>query len=293
MADEFRRGPLAAVLTPARCLRLALGVCLLALAAILIYHLGAVGRGPAIGNDRPPGPDVWPRRGATAEHQQPQRPPLAGRAIEVRVQAELNRPAYVYLVWIDSRGQALPVYPWTKGRWSDRPARQFPVERLHCRTRRTSVLEHATGHTGMETLVLLAGETPLPEDIDLPRLFAGLSAQPVEDPQALLVFDGGKAVRAEGSGNPSAEKRPPRGPNLAQPAKNQTILLCGLRPSWPTPQSVLHGESRPELRLREQEPIETMRHGMRFGLWALGAVALRRDRGVGRRRAGPPRRPSR
>ena len=67
--------------------------------------------------------------------------------------------------------------------------------------------------------MLPARETPLPEGIDLKRLFAGLPAQSVEDPQVLLISDWGKAIRAEGSSNPPAENKPPRAPNLAQPAK--------------------------------------------------------------------------
>ena len=127
------------------------------------------------------------------------------------MQVELSRPAYVYLVWIGSRGQALPVYPWTEGRWSDRPARQLPVERLSLPDEADAYWNMQSDQAGMETLVLLARETPLPEDIDLPRLFAGLSTQPVEDPQALLVFDGGKAVRAEGERQSARRKETAHG----------------------------------------------------------------------------------
>ena len=124
------------------------------------------------------------------------------------MQAELNRPAYVYLVWLDSQGEARPVYPWTKGRWSDRPARQLPVARLSLPDEADKFWTMQCDHAGMETLVLLARETPLPDGVDLRQLFAGLPTQPVEDPKALVIFDGGKAVRAEGGRNRPRETRP-------------------------------------------------------------------------------------
>ena len=126
------------------------------------------------------------------------------------MQAELSGPEYVYLVWIGSRGQVLPVYPWTDGHWSDRPARQIPVERLSLPDEADTYWNMQSDQAGMVDPDARPAKTPLSEDIDLRRLFAGLSAQPVEDPQALLIFDWGKAVRAEGAGNPPAEKRPPR-----------------------------------------------------------------------------------
>ena len=57
--------------------RVSLGVCLLALAAAWIYRMGAVGGFPAVGRDRRAGFHAGRRRGATVEHQEPQRPPLA------------------------------------------------------------------------------------------------------------------------------------------------------------------------------------------------------------------------
>jgi hypothetical protein len=39
----------------------------------------------------------------------------------------LNRPAYLYVLWIDTDGKALPVYPGRPGHWEDRPAQERPV----------------------------------------------------------------------------------------------------------------------------------------------------------------------
>src|SRR5262249_36584151 len=79
-----------------------------------------------------------------------------------QITARLNRPAYVYLIWIDSTGAAQPVYPWQPGDWTRCPAEE-PVAHL--------LLPHPDasygtwplhGPAGVDTLVLLARDTPLP-----------------------------------------------------------------------------------------------------------------------------------
>ena len=108
----------------------------------------------------------------------------------IRVKAELNRPAYIYLIWIDSQGRASPVYPWKPGDWAGLPAKQSPTARL-------SLPEAADegwpiqGPGGMETLLLLAREEPLPQDVDLAGLLAGLPRQPMLDENLLAWFDNG------------------------------------------------------------------------------------------------------
>jgi serine/threonine protein kinase len=112
---------------------------------------------------------------------------------QIRVEARLNRPAYLYLVWIDSEGRAFPVYPWQPGQWSRRLPKQAPASRL-------SLPETADqgwpmkGPAGMETLMLLARESPLPADVDLAGLLAGLPKVPLQDPRALVCFADGQMV---------------------------------------------------------------------------------------------------
>jgi predicted Ser/Thr protein kinase len=225
-ADRVSARPLRALLTPARCLAFALAVCLAAMAALWIYRLGAFAAPPPLSGTL----DVLvltPGNGAgrlLSIIKNPDARPLRP-GDQVRVQAALNRPAYVYLVWIDSRGEALPVYPWTKGRWSDRPARQLPVERLSLPDEAGKYWNMQPGHTGMETLVLLARETPLPEGIDLAPLFAGLPTQPVEDPKALVIFDGGRAFAAESGGKQATGVGRSRGPNLSEPAEAEYAIV--------------------------------------------------------------------
>jgi hypothetical protein len=119
---------------------------------------------------------------------------------EVRVLVDLNRGAYLYVLWIDTRGRALPVYPWVGGDW-DRRARERPVARLRLPEKDGGWGWWTVdpGPAGLETLVLLARETPLPAGVDLKAELAGLGAQPPADREGLAVawFENGEVVRDE------------------------------------------------------------------------------------------------
>src|SRR6185369_2474881 len=41
---------------------------------------------------------------------------------EFKIVAEVDRPAYLYLFWVDENGAGVPVYPWQPGKWGTRPA---------------------------------------------------------------------------------------------------------------------------------------------------------------------------
>jgi hypothetical protein len=114
---------------------------------------------------------------------------------EFAVEAELNRPAYLYVLWIDTDGQVQPVYPWKPGHWEERPAVEQPVARL----RRPEALDEfypiEAGTPGMHTLVLLARETPLPPDVDLPAELGDLGRQTAQDIRAAVWFENGEVVR--------------------------------------------------------------------------------------------------
>jgi Domain of unknown function (DUF4384) len=150
---------------------------------------------------------------------------------QIRVEARLNRPAYAYLVWIDSQGVAWPVYPWTPGDWTSRPPREMPVERLAL----PEVADDGWpmhGPRGMETLLLLARDKPLPADVRLDVLLAGLPKQLCQDPQALAWFDNGRRPYAS-LGELRAVRI--RAINGRGPAAHLGAGCCGLgpRPSWP------------------------------------------------------------
>jgi hypothetical protein len=113
------------------------------------------------------------------------------------VEAELNRPAYLYVLWIDTDGQVQPVYPWRPGHWEGRPAGEHPAARL----RRPEALDEffpiEAGTPGMHTLVLLARETPLPPDVDLRAELGDLGRQTAQDVRAAVWFENGEVVRHE------------------------------------------------------------------------------------------------
>ena len=135
---------------------------------------------------------------------------------QIRVEARLNRPAYAYLVWIDSQGVAWPVYPWPPGDWTSRPARETPRDRV-------ALPEAADegwpmhGPGGMETLVLLARDEPLPAEVRLETLLAGLPKQLCQNPQALVWFENGRPVTV-------AEDRL-RGPDFFDPLQIDDPVL--------------------------------------------------------------------
>jgi hypothetical protein len=80
-----------------------------------------------------------------------------------RIEARLNRAAYVYLLWIGSDGKVGPVNPWTRGKWELRPAHEQKVDRLELPEKADSEWEIPSGSPGNEALLLLVREgSPLP-----------------------------------------------------------------------------------------------------------------------------------
>lgn len=109
----------------------------------------------------------------------------------IRVEARLNRPAYVYILWIAADGQVSPVYPWRPGDWNQ-PAKFQRV------TGHVSLPEEIDagwpldGGPGMETVLLLARDQPLPREPDLRVLLCGLPKQRLQDEHALVWLDQGE-----------------------------------------------------------------------------------------------------
>jgi hypothetical protein len=115
------------------------------------------------------------------------------RSDQIRVKVAMERPAYVYLLWIGGDGKVAPVYPWRPGDWHNRPAQERPVERLSL----PPELDRGWpmgGDAGMESIVLLARDTPLPATIDLESAVTGLQPQKIQSPDALVEFEDGHPV---------------------------------------------------------------------------------------------------
>lgn len=114
----------------------------------------------------------------------------------LRVEMELNRPAYIYVVWLDTEGHATPLFPWSDEDWQKRPPEQ-PRTRLHLPEADGKAAPIGGGPPGIESLLMLVRDTPLPSDVDLKAVFAGLPAQQRADVAASAWFENGEVVRNE------------------------------------------------------------------------------------------------
>ncbi len=118
---------------------------------------------------------------------------------QIRLEVKLNRPAYAYVVWIDSQGEVSPVYPWKLGNWNDLPESEKPTDHISLPEAK-GVGWPMEGKPGMETLVMFVRETPLPRDNDhdLNLALSGLPVQSPEfNPNARLWFVDGQVLTKE------------------------------------------------------------------------------------------------
>jgi hypothetical protein len=80
-----------------------------------------------------------------------------------RIEARVNRPAYLYLFWIGSDAKVAPIFPWQPGHWDARPTVERKRDRLDLPQDADQAWEIQAGTPGNETLLLLIREqSPLP-----------------------------------------------------------------------------------------------------------------------------------
>jgi serine/threonine protein kinase len=170
-----------------------------------------------------------PRRQKLLLHQPLALPLRPGDRMEI--EAEVNRPAYLYLVYLDSQGRATPLFPWRGFDWKRRPAEE----------RRLRLFQEGPldpGPSGVESLLLLIREEPLPGEADLPALFAGLPKQKgLPDRRARAWFENGELVRDD------PERGPPRLIGQGDPREDplvqaQALLRDRLRTVFPYTRAV-------------------------------------------------------
>jgi hypothetical protein len=132
-----------------------------------------------------------------------------GAGDQVRVEARLPEPMYLYLVWIDAAGKAVPVYPWQEGDWSQFPQEQTPAAELSLPEGVDEGWEmDENAPPGMETLLLLTRSQPLSPSAAqrLFQEFEGLPMQTNQTGRSLVWFDQGEVsvrpLRAPKSFNP-------------------------------------------------------------------------------------------
>jgi hypothetical protein len=84
----------------------------------------------------------------------------------IQIEAKINRPGLLYVFWIHTDGKIDPVYPWKDFSWEVRPEYELPLDGLKLPEEKGNGLLVPKGNPGMETIVLLARDTPLPRDVE-------------------------------------------------------------------------------------------------------------------------------
>ncbi len=110
------------------------------------------------------------------------RPLLPGD--HVHLEARLNKPAHVYLLWLDGQGHVSQLYPRDDGKFGSRPSRGSARETVHS-PEALDEWHPMEGPGGLETVMLLVRRTPLPSGTDLAGLVGPMPPSPL---RAELVF---------------------------------------------------------------------------------------------------------
>jgi len=107
---------------------------------------------------------------------------------EIRVAIRVNRPAYLYVLVIDAEGKSSIVHPWAASSMRVRSTGQSRAIALSLPADQTWILDD--GPRGVETILLLAADTPLPSRIDLRSFLHGLESQAGESGDEAVYFVG-------------------------------------------------------------------------------------------------------
>jgi hypothetical protein len=142
----------------------------------------------------------------------------------VRFEVRLNRPAFLYLVWIDTEGRATPLYPWEDYDWQKRPEREEARDRLSEPRADDGMTRLAAGPSGVEALLLLARDEPL-TDGEHARLVEALGKPRVRRPLTDLTV----AVWLENGerGTDHKDRGPPLA-NLVEESGDPELQIRGL-----------------------------------------------------------------
>jgi len=97
----------------------------------------------------------------------------------LQLEAKLNQPAYIYLLWVDGKGGVTPLYPWNPdGKLVHRTlAAPPPAQVPRAEVWNPSQLDKwwpIDDTEGLDTMLLLARKTPLPADVSLADLVGKL-----------------------------------------------------------------------------------------------------------------------
>jgi hypothetical protein len=135
---------------------------------------------------------------------------------------------------MNSSGEALPVFPWQNGEWTRRPAEEFLRKDVALPSDPSEYWLMDKGPVGMETVLLLARQSPLPEAISLQHLLSEFRAQTIPVQPGVWRFVNGQRFGPK-----------PRGPSLKKTAtvtdpllKFQWRLVDVLRPHFDLIQTI-------------------------------------------------------
>jgi hypothetical protein len=120
---------------------------------------------------------------------------------QVHLEARLNKPAYAYLLWLDSQGQVVSLYPWSDQHFGPRPTVEAECESIQS----PPAIDEGwpmRGPGGLETAVLLVRASPLPVGTNLAALIDSLPPVPLGDPHEFSVrgCNTGQSVEAMNRG---------------------------------------------------------------------------------------------
>jgi hypothetical protein len=111
---------------------------------------------------------------------------------QVQVEVRLNRPAHVYLLWLDSEGVLTPLYPWNVGvrlvhKDLAAPPPDVPPQDVVLSPGDVASGWTVGGRSGLDTILLLARREPLPAGVALAERVGRLPPTPFHNPHEWAV----------------------------------------------------------------------------------------------------------
>jgi hypothetical protein len=168
-------------------------------------------------------------------HEPQARPLRPGDEIKILVE-DLNRPGYCYIVWFDAVGQPIPIYPWKDFKWEKRPVSEERVPQKLVLPSGNDVYPISEGPPGLETLLLLVRDTPLPPDVKLQELLGEPEPQGYANLNYVAWFKNGVEVVDEVNRGPQEPRK-----NSNPAVRLQDRIQDRLRPLFPYSRAVVFG----------------------------------------------------
>lgn len=160
----------------------------------------------------------------------------------MRIEVTLARPAYVYVIWLEASGKAVPIFPWKGRRWDERSPEESRKVLMLPQTDVASAAPLGGGPTGVEVILLLVREDPLPvgAETQLQEVLARSWQPPTlaKGGDFAVWLENGEAAREQGRGAILTEEtRPILNPVL----QTQQLLRRDLQPWFGYSRAVCYG----------------------------------------------------